>query len=196
VYVSLRLLERLRQAGQPLRELVGSRVYRGITTGFNEAFIIDGITRNRLIMERQSSVELIKPFARGRDVERWGLALQDQWLIVTRRGCDIQRYPAIHEHLKRFKRQLIPGVPGGRKPGSYQWFEIQDNIAYWQEFEKVKIISTKISIRPTFALDNQGCYLGNTSYFIPAGDFTVYVISLLNSSLFAGYARRVSVEKQ
>jgi hypothetical protein len=194
--VSLRLLERLRKAGKPLREYVGSRVYRGITTGLNEAFVVDHVTRDLLIEEHKSSAEVLKPFCRGRDVERWQLAPQDQWLIFTRRGCDIRRFPAIHEHLKQFKKQLTPGTSGGRKPGSYEWFEIQDNIAYFEEFEKPKVVSTKVSIRPTFALDRQGCYLGNTSYFIPAGDTGLYVLALLNSNLYEGYARRVFVEKQ
>ncbi len=194
--VSLRLLERLRRAGQPLRTFVGTRVYRGITTGFNEAFVVDRTTRDRLIKEHKSSVDLLRPFARGRDVERWVLAPREQWLIFTRRGCDIRKYPAIRDHLKQFKGQLMPGVPGGRKPGSYEWFEIQDNIAYWQEFEKPKVISTKVSVRPTFALDEKGCYLGNTSYFIPAGESAAYLLGLLNSILFEGYARRVFVEKQ
>jgi hypothetical protein len=102
--------------------------------------LVGSATRKSEACANSATPQLIKPFARGRDVERWVLALQDQWLIFTRRGCDIRRYPAIHEHLKRFKKQLIPGVP--------------------------------------------------------AGDFTVYVLSLLNSPLSEGYARRVFVEKQ
>ncbi len=194
--VSLRLLDRLRKAGKPLREYVGSRVYRGITTGFNEAFVVDRKTRDRLVEEHKSSAEVLKPFCRGRDVERWRLAPQGQWLIFTRRGCDIRKYPAIHDYLKQFKKQLTPGVPGGRKPGSYEWFEIQDNIAYFEEFEKPKVVSTKVSIRPTFALDREDCYLGNTSYFIPAGNTGLYILSLLNSNLYEGYARRVFATKQ
>ncbi|MBM4094411.1 MAG: hypothetical protein FJ276_34135, partial [Planctomycetes bacterium] len=194
--VNLRLLERLCQAGKPLREYVGSRVYRGITTGFNEAFVVDRDTRDRLIAEHKASADVLKPFSRGRDVERWRLVPQDQWLIFTRRGCDIRKYPAIHEYLKQFKKQLMPGAAGGRKPGSYEWYEIQDNIAYYEEFDRPKVVSTKVSIRPTFALDRQGCFLGNTSYFIPAGNTGLYVLALLNSNLYEGYARRVFVEKQ
>ena len=67
---------------------------------------------------------------------------------------------------------------------------------YWREFEKPKIVSTKVSVRPTFALDGKGVYLGNTSYFIPAGETNRYLLGLLNSILFEGYARRVFVEKQ
>lgn len=194
--VSLRLMERLRKAGTPLREVVGIRVFRGITTGLNDAFVVDRLVRDRLISEHQSSKEVLKPYLRGRDVKRWRCEPQDLWIIFTRRGCDIKKYPAIHEHLKQFKERLMPGVSGGRKPGSYEWYEIQDDIAYWPEFEKRKVISTKISIQPTFSVDSDGFFLGNTSYFIPAGDKTLFVAALLNSRAFSGYAKRVFVEKQ
>lgn len=192
----LRLLEKLRRTGKPLREFVGSRVYRGITTGFNKAFIVDRATRDRLVREQRASAEILKPYLGGRDVNRWRAESQDQWIIFTRRGIDIARYPAIQRYLQQFKKELSPGKPGGRKPGSYEWFEIQDNIAYWQEFEKTKIISTKISIRPTFAIDSDRCYLGNTSYFVSAAIAGNYLLGLLNSKLFFTYAKKVFVEKQ
>ncbi|RME56836.1 MAG: hypothetical protein D6795_00620, partial [Deltaproteobacteria bacterium] len=67
----LRLLERLRRTGTPLGEYVGGRFYYGIKTGFNQAFIVDRPTRDRLIAEDPASAELLKPFLRGRDVKRW-----------------------------------------------------------------------------------------------------------------------------
>ena len=90
----------------------------------------------------------------------------------------------------------MPGVPGGREPGNYQWYEIQDNIAYWQEFERKKIISTKVSINPTFAIDDEGHYLGNTSYLVAAGPEPNNMLGLLNSKVARCYATSVFVEKQ
>ena len=192
----LRLLEKLKSWGIPLSEYAGTRVYRGITTGFNEAFVVDSTTHDQLIREHKSSAELLKPYMRGRDVKRWCTDQNDSWLIFTRRGIDIKQYPAIHKYLLQFKPQLMPGKQGGRKPGNYKWFEIQDNIAYWQEFETSKIVSTKISIRPTFMLDSSNNYLGNTSYFLPTHSEHHYLLALLNSSLFHFYAKKIFVEKQ
>ncbi|MBI1802742.1 MAG: Eco57I restriction-modification methylase domain-containing protein [Chloroflexi bacterium] len=95
----LRLLEKLRKAGQPLGEYVNGRFYRGILTGLNEAFVVDRVTRDRLIKEHPSSAEVLKPFLRGRDVKRWVVEPQDLWLIFTRRGINIKKYPAIYEHV-------------------------------------------------------------------------------------------------
>jgi len=200
------LLERIISTGTPLRKYLGSRVSRGITTGLNEAFVIDGNTRARLIEEDAKSSDIIKPFLRGNDVKRWMAKPEDLWLIFTRRPFSIDQYPVIKRYLSSFKPQLLPKPEGwddkrdgkwlGRKAGSYEWYEIQDNIAYWLEFERPKIVSTKVSIEPTFSLDNEAHYLGNTAYFIPAGKDRLYLLTLLNSSVSAYYARGRFVGKQ
>ncbi|MEK0188948.1 Eco57I restriction-modification methylase domain-containing protein, partial [Microcoleus anatoxicus] len=130
----LNLLEKLRTTGTPLGEYVNGRFYYGIKTGFNEAFVVDRETRDRLIAEHPSSAEVLKPFLRGRDVKRWCVEYQDLWLIFTRRGIDIKKYPAIENYLSQYQEKLTPGT--GRKAGTYKWYEIQDNVAYWQEFEQ------------------------------------------------------------
>jgi type I restriction-modification system DNA methylase subunit len=65
------LLEKLRSKGVPLGKLVNGHFSRGILTGLNEAFVMDEATKNRLIAEDPKSIEVIKPFLRGRDVKRW-----------------------------------------------------------------------------------------------------------------------------
>jgi len=76
------LLARIRSAGTPLGEYVQGRFYYGIKTGLNEAFVIDGATRQRLIAEDPKSAELIKPYLRGRDVKRWKVEWADLYLIA------------------------------------------------------------------------------------------------------------------
>lgn len=109
---------------------------------------------------------------------------------LSRRGCDIRKYPAIQDHLKQFKKRLMPGVPGGRKPGSYEWYEIQDNIAYWEEFEEPKIVYPDIYEHQAFAWDADGHFLGNTCYFIPADQ--KWFLALLNSPLIEWFYGNVA----
>ncbi|WP_066425066.1 Eco57I restriction-modification methylase domain-containing protein [Anabaena sp. 4-3] len=177
----LRLLDKLRGAGTPLGEYVNGRFYRGILTGLNEAFVVDRATRDRLIAEHESSSEVLKPFLRGRDVKRWCVDYQDLWLIFTRRGIDITNYPAIHDYLLTYKGQLTPGIKGGRKEGSYQWYEIQDNIAYYKEFKTPKILYQEIATFQAFAWDNSHAYSNNKTFLIPNANF--YLLSLLNSKI-------------
>jgi len=94
------LLEQIIGTGIPLRKYVGTRVYRGITTGFNDAFVIDGATRSKLIGECQSSDEIIKPYMRGQDVARWSGVSPDKWIIFTRKGINICDYPAVLKYLE------------------------------------------------------------------------------------------------
>ena len=89
---SLALLDRLRKTGMRLGDYIGNRFYRGVLTGFNEAFVVDRETRDRLIAEHLSSEEVLKPFLRGRDVKRWKVEDPDLWIIFTRRGIDIKKY--------------------------------------------------------------------------------------------------------
>lgn len=112
------------------------------------------------------------------------------WLIFTRRGIDIKKYPAIQNYLQQFKDRLTPGIPGGRKAGSYQWYEIQDNIAYWQEFERSKIIYPDIYKHQNFAFDTHGFFSGNTCYFIPTDE--LWLCGLLNASTVEWFYSKVS----
>ncbi len=61
-------------------------IYRGLLTGFNEAFLIDGATRARLIDSDPKSEEVIKPLLRGRDIEKYEANFQKIWLIATHNG--------------------------------------------------------------------------------------------------------------
>lgn len=201
----LALMEKLRNVGTPTK----GHFYRGITTGFNKAFVIDEVTKQTLIAEDAVSAEIIKPWLQGRDIRKWQSEWAGLYVIFTRKGTDIGKYPAIWRYLETFRDKLMPKPDDwdanqenkgkewqGRKTGPYKWFEIQDNIAYFEEFASPKIISTKISLRPTFALDTTGSYLGNTSYFTPTISGSSCLLALLNSKLFEFYARRTFAGKQ
>lgn len=203
----LSLLDKIRRLGPPLDKFVRNRIYRGILTGCNEAFVVDRATRDDLIAEHPSSAELLKPFLRGRDVKRWKVDSKDLWLIFTRRGTQIQKFPAIERRLAQFREQLEPKPAGwiktphqpkwiGRKSGTYKWFEIQDNIAYYKEFEEPKIILPAMDTRCSFAVDKEGAY-GNdkTSILVPPCDPWLFAL-VLNSSLVEWFVRLIAAERQ
>ncbi len=72
--VVLRLLDKLRGAGTPLGEYVDKRIFIGLKTALNEAFVIDNNTRQFLIKQHESSEKIIKPFIRGKDIKRWNIS--------------------------------------------------------------------------------------------------------------------------
>ena len=144
--------------------------------------MVDETTRDRLIAEHPSSAEVLKPLLRGKDIKRWIVEPRNLWLIFTRRGVDIKKYPAIENYLTQYNTQLMPGTEGGRKPGTYEWYEIQDNVAYWREFEQPKIIWPGISAEITaFALDEAGHYGNDNNQIIICNDMTL--LGILNCRL-------------
>ena len=174
--------------GIPLGEYVKGGIYYGVKTGFNQAFIIDSKTYERLISEDPTSHEIIKPLVVGDDVRKWYMKNKSQYLIFTRRGTNIDKYPAIKQYLHQWKTRLEPkprsfdGVNTweGRKAGSYKWYEIQDEVAYYAVFDRPKIIFPDITKESRFTFDVNGKYLSNTSYCIPGKD--LYLLGILNSS--------------
>ncbi len=199
-----RLLERVRKAGQPLGDYCQGHFYYGIKTGLNEAFVIDRERRDELIAQDPKSTEIIKPFLRGRDVKRWRTESQDLWLIFTRRGVDIDAYPAVKAHLQAFRKQLEPkpvawndklqGAWPGRKAGSYEWFHIQDNIAYWQEFKQPKIIVPAITDEVNYAPDLTGFYSNDKTSIIVSSDWR-YLLSVLNSAVSWWWTQQLFASK-
>ncbi|WP_235283084.1 Eco57I restriction-modification methylase domain-containing protein [Methanosarcina mazei] len=190
------LLDKLMKSGVPLGEYVEKKIYRGVLTGLNEAFVIDETTKDRLIDEDPKSAEIIKPFLAGRDIKRYKQLISDKYVIFTRRGIDITEYPAIHSHLHKFKQGLTPkpkdwkGEWNGRKPGSYKWYEIQDSIDYYREFEEEKILYAEIATTGQFTLDNNGLYSDTTSYIM--GSNSLYLLGILNSRLWTFMFSNVS----
>jgi type I restriction-modification system DNA methylase subunit len=181
----LGLMEKLRSVGTPLGEYVQGRFYRGVLTGRNKAFVIDRETRKQLIAEDPKSEELIKPWLRGRDIKKWKAEWAGLYVIFTRRGTDIERYPAIKKYLEQFREDLEPKKSSkqkrGRKPGSYKWYEIQDSIDYFKEFERPKIIYPNITKTNTFAFDSTGTLTNQKCFIISVDD--LYLLAILNSKL-------------
>ena len=77
--------------GTPLKDW-DINIYRGVLTGYNEAFIISTEKRNEILAncqseeERQRTAELIRPILRGRDIKRYGYNWDNLWLINTHNG--------------------------------------------------------------------------------------------------------------
>ncbi len=193
-----RLINKIHSKGILLEKYAGEKIYRGVLTGLNKAFVIDEGTKNRLINEGLTSTDIIKPFLLGSDIKRYEKPQSNNFLLFTRRGINIDKYPAIKNHLSRNKEQLMPkpknwkdGKWKGRKPGCYKWHEIQDPTIYYMEFEKPKIIWGNLCIKSPFALDKNGYYINAPSCFISTDD--LYLLGLINSSSLWFYLKQIAI---
>jgi hypothetical protein len=151
--------------------------------------------RSQIVAADPASAEIILPYVRGQDIERWSLDWRELWMVFTRRGIDIDQYPGVRDYLQKFRERLEPqpsewsgGKWPGRKAGPYQWFEIQDSIEYWQEFSKPKIMYQDIAWRPAFCLDVSARMSNNTVHFIVTDDR--WILAVLNSPVAWWYSWR------
>ncbi|NHB70296.1 class I SAM-dependent DNA methyltransferase [Perlabentimonas gracilis] len=194
--ISQKLVRKLKENGNHLGEIVNAKIFRGILTGCNEAFIIDDETKNNLILKDNSSIELIKPFLDGKDIKKYTNPNVEKFLIFTRRGVDISKYPAILEHLENYKERLEPKPESykgtdwkGRKPGSYKWYEIQDAVDYFNEFEREKIVWSETSFENQLTIVDKGIYLNKTTFMMPINDLSL--LGIMNSNTVKFYLNSI-----
>jgi hypothetical protein len=177
------LLNRLKTLCAPLIKYCDGQIYMGIKSGLTAAFVIDEATRARIVKGNGKEGDIIKPFLNGRDVRRYFIDYKQNYLIYTYHGIDINKYPAVEQHLKAFKERLT------KRATKQQWYELQQPQHNFSKYmDEPKIIFPDIATSPRFALDEGGYYSSNTTYFIPRRD--LYLLGLLNSSLGCFYFKR------
>ena len=182
----LELLEKFRNAGKPLREYLQEHPSRGITTGYNEAFIVGRATRDALITEHSSSAEILKPFLMTSDIKRWQVKPQDKWLIFAHQGIDIDAYPAIKKHLERYNDALK------RRSGKQEWYELQIASRDTDRFEHPKCIYPEMASETAFAFDDEGYYVGRPASLLPTNE--LWILGVLNTKAVSWFYARTSPE--
>ena len=201
----LSLKEKIERVGRPLKAW-NVKIYRGIVTGYNEAFIIDAETRNRILAnckdeeERKRTEEIIKPVLRGRDIERYRYKWAGLWIIYAYQGIAIKKYPNLLTYLSQFREQLKERTGGARWDKTktkilsipYKWYELQvDYYAIKEEFEKEKIVWQEMSLEPSFAYDDKKFYTLQTAY-IMTGENLKFILGLLNSKISKWYMQNLA----
>lgn len=191
---------KIEAVGTPLKDW-DINIYRGVLTGYNEAFIISTEKREEILANCQSedecerTAELIRPILRGRDIKRYGYNWAGLYLIATfpSRHYDIEQYPAVKKHLLSYgierleQTGKVHNVNGekikARKKTSNKWFETQDSISYWEDFSKPKIMFQEIVQESQFCYDNKGMICNDAGRIIVGKDLP-YLLGVMNSKLF------------
>ncbi len=194
---------KIEKIGIPLKNW-DVKIYRGIITGFNEAFIIDTQKRDEILgnceteEERQRTKELIKPVLRGRDINRYSYKWASKWIIVTKYGSHNyieSEYLAIFGYLKKFEIELkergqCKYSRNGKEMGQHHWLELDNNPkdAYLAEFETEKIVWQRITQQFKFNIVPKGMYILDSMAFL-TGPNLYYIASCLNSKLIDFYIK-------
>ena len=182
---------KIEAVGTPLKDW-DIQIYRGVLTGYNEAFIISTEKRNEILancqseQERAKTEELIRPILRGRDIKRYGYDWAGLWLINTHNGVkgvmpriDIDDYPAVKQHLDKYWDKISKRADKGDTPYNLR------NCAYVDDFNQPQIVWIELSDDPKFAYAENITSV-NTVFFM-TGDNILHLLGLLNSKLVTWY---------
>jgi type I restriction-modification system DNA methylase subunit len=192
-----KLLNTIQLKGIPLGEYIEGKIYYGIKTGLNEAFVIDAQTRQHLLRQDRKCAPLIKPFALGDDVRHYALRDKARYLICMPCGWTrakagrhagwpwfAKNYPALAAHLAPFEKRAK-----ARSDQGDFWWELRP-CDYYKAFEQPKIVWPDIAKASRFTLDLSGRYLANTAYIMPVDDKVL--LAILNSKLIFVYFKSIA----
>ncbi len=200
----MNLLEKIKRNGVPLSEYAAVKPYRGVLTGLNEAFLIDSAKRDELVRADPKSAEIMKPYLRGQDIERWWSPASGLFMIVLKSSGnhawpwanaadEVQAeeifaatYPSLHQHMKAFEETGVN--PKTKKPAGLRhredqgrfWWELR-SCDYYEAFERPKIVYQAIQFSPRYALERDGLYGNNKTYFLTTA--SPGIVGCLNSPL-------------
>ncbi|MCA4777904.1 DUF7149 domain-containing protein [Empedobacter stercoris] len=174
---------KIEAVGTPLKDW-DIRINRGILTGYNEAFIIDGKKKEELINKDPKSAEIIRPILRGRDIKKYSYDFADLWLITSHNGIkekgikpiDINDYPIIKAHLDQFYPQLEKRTDKGDTPYNLR------NCAYMDDFFQQKIVWKAVGKNLAFSLVESGTFISAPAAFITSNHFNEYILAYLCSN--------------
>lgn len=191
------LLARLRQTGKPLKDYVYDKIFYGLKTGLNDAFVISEKTRARLVAQDPRSAEVIKPFLTSRDIHRYQPLIATKYLIVAGRGMPMDTYPAILAHLEPYKERLMLKRNGRKSTekshiaGMDNWYELPETGGYYAEFAKPHLLVSSLS-REVICTWNGGGVYSNDKTIIVATD-SKYVLAVMNSRVAGFVLRQLSL---
>lgn len=159
-------------------------IYRGVLTGFNDAFIIDESKRQELVAKDSKSAEILRPILRGREIESYYTEWDGGYLVNTHNGIkfikiepiDVNNYPVIKNHIDSFAPKVFQRYDQGNSPYNLR------NCAYLKEFEKEKLIWKRIGSKLRFTYSNEEIFCLDSTC-IATGEKMKYLTAFLNSKI-------------
>jgi hypothetical protein len=206
------LKSKIEEGSKNLGDLETINIFRGVTTGCNEAFVIDNSLRIKLIKENMKNIEVVKPLLQGRHIKKWTYQSDNEFLLFIHWHFPLHtdteisgaskkaeqefksKYPSIYKHLLSFKEHLENRnrEETGKR---YEWYSLQRCAAsYYPEFEKEKVIWGLTADKWAFAYDNKGHYLPSNGYILTSVEIPIkYLLALMNSKLMEFYFHFIGI---
>lgn len=192
----LDLMDKIDSNGKKIGKITDLKVFYGVKTGFNDAFIISEKTKNRIITEDSNSSKLIKPLLRGKDIKKWIIDYKGLYVLFVKYGDGENlenNFPSIYVHLKKYEESLKKR--GQVRNGQHSWLELDNNPSkeFLTELEKNKIIWQRIAYRPTFCYDEGSVILDSMAFLISKNNEydLKFILAIFNSKLMKWFLKQV-----
>lgn len=211
----LSILNKLSTNSIPLTEFVNNRIYRGITTGSNQCFMLKRNVKEQILEncttpeEREKTERVIKKAFRSRDIRKYKYVGPEQWLLFINWHFPIpvevaenmgtkeviekaevklrNEYPSLYKYLLSHYEALADR--NKEETGiRYEWYALQRwGAKYYKEFDEEKLIYIHTAKEHEFYYDKDKHYVNNSCYIIATKSKFLYCF--LNSSLFRYFKR-------
>lgn len=180
-----------------LSEYSDKKIYRGILTGLNKAFIVNNEMAKNFKSGEVNTSKILRPILFGRDIKRYEETSPSKHVIFLPKGHTnklrgtkdpvdwlIEAHPLIATHLANFEDEASK-----RSDKGDYWWELR-SCKYSHLFDETKIICPTIVKRLSATMDYNKCLSNDKTIIIACNDY--YLLGLLNSKLLDFYFRNTA----
>ena len=177
---AIALRQKLSEAPQTLGDYANGRILYGIKTGLTEVYAIEESKRQELVEADPKCAEIIRPFIQGTNMRPWYTENPPLHLIALKSSNDYSwpwadandnaeelfrvTYPSIHAYLAQHEARLKRRSDQGK-----YWWELR-TCAYWDVFDREKVLWPDITNRPRCSMEVDGVIFGDTAFMAPGKD--------------------------
>ncbi|MEG1502135.1 MAG: TaqI-like C-terminal specificity domain-containing protein [Synergistaceae bacterium] len=192
-----KIISKIKSNSVSLYEYTDNKIFRGILTGLNKAFVVDKNTYEKLSSSYINVKDIIHKFLSGREIKRYLSPINTKYLIAFPKGytntncgdmdaCEwiTKNFPSIMSHLSQHEKQATI-----RSDKGDYWWELR-SCKYYNYFSKTKIICPMIVKKLSATMDSSLSLSNDKTLIIGCDDF--FILGLLNSSLFDFYFRHIA----
>ena len=173
------ILEKIHTNTQSLKEFTNDKIFYGVKTGANEVFVLKNEVAQQLL--NSESAPLVKRYAKPTSIKKWQIEGDENYFLATGYDIDLIKYPTALNYVNNFKNKLQTRCDKG-----VNYWNLRA-CAYYDEFEKTKLLYIHTAVDHQFYYDTEGHYINNSCYMIVSD--SKFLFAFLNSKLFKWFKK-------
>lgn len=194
------LLSKLYLNSKKIKDISTIDIKRGVTTGFDPAFLIDKEISLKFINDNLKNSDVLKPMLKGKEIKKYYHLNHNLYLLNSHNGLKnkIDRikldvnYPDLYNYLIEINAKNENKVINRTDQG-YHWSNLRD-CAFLENFEKTKIVWPLTAANWGFALDKEKHYLSSGGFMLISESLDInYLLAILNSNLMKYIFSKIGV---